>query len=208
MTERETTRELFQHATSTVRTWPLDPPDRKPAFALEQISPVPVPSRDGLIEGLAGDLWETRDQLRAGSRTVGDVVASAVERIDRYGSTYGAFEYVADVGEDTRLLAAEAGAGAWRGPLHGIPISVKDVIDVRGMPTRGSSVALPPRIAREDPTAVARLWAAGAVIVGKAATHEFALGVTTPRQREPVVDGDQVERRLVAHKPTQGCRHA
>ena len=182
---RPTTTQLFRQAVATVRTFPLDPPERKPAFTLDKVPPRPVSPANGPIEGLAGDLWDTRDQLRSGATSVADVAARANARIEDYAGAYGAFEHVAETGEETRALDRDARVGAWRGPLHGIPISVKDIIDVSGMPTRGSSLALPPRLAREDATAVARLRAAGALLVGKVATHEFALGVTTPQSRNP-----------------------
>ena len=182
---RPTTRQLFQQAVGAVQTWPLDPPDRKPAFTLPKLAARLVSPVDGPIRGLPGDLWDTRDRLRSGAITVNELVACARTRIERHASDYGAFEHVADVGSETIALDNDARAGSWRGPLHGIPISVKDIIDVAGMPTRGSSLALPARIAREDATAVARLRRAGAVLVGKVATHEFALGVTTPQAHNP-----------------------
>ncbi|HWI66625.1 MAG TPA: amidase [Symbiobacteriaceae bacterium] len=64
-------------------------------------------------------------------------------------------------------------------PDHGIPIAVKDVYDVAGLPTTAGSRILSGRIATEDAAVVRRLRAAGAVIVGKTATHEFAYGCTT-----------------------------
>lgn len=185
MTERYTTRQLFQQAADAVRGWPLEPPDRKPAFTLGKIAARPTAACDGPVEGLPGDIWNTSERLRSGVTSVPEVAAHAVGSIERHASAYGAFEYVADIRPDAARLDAEARAGVWRGPLHGIPVSVKDVIDVSGMPTRGSSLALPARIASDDATAVARLRAAGAVIVGKVATHEFALGVTTPQAHNP-----------------------
>jgi aspartyl-tRNA(Asn)/glutamyl-tRNA(Gln) amidotransferase subunit A len=81
-------------------------------------------------------------------------------------------------------LDAELAAGRRRGPLHGIPVTVKDVIDVAGVPTRAGSAAYH-AVPTEDATAVRRLRRAGAVLLGKAATHEFALGVCTPQSRNP-----------------------
>src|SRR5947208_7862884 len=78
----------------------------------------------------------------------------------------------------------EAASVAFRGPLHGIPVTVKDVIDVSGAPTRAGSAAFHRRAA-VDATGVARLRAAGAIVLAKVATHEFALGVTTPQSRNP-----------------------
>ncbi len=76
-------------------------------------------------------------------------------------------------------LDAELAAGAWRGPLHGVALGVKDLIDVAGLPTRAGSLVLadaPPAAA--DAPVVARLVEAGAVVVAKLHTHEFAYGPT------------------------------
>ncbi len=70
----------------------------------------------------------------------------------------------------------EIASGRYRGPLHGIPIGVKDVIDVRGLPTTCHSRLMLEHEARADAAVVARLRQAGAIILGKLATHEFALG--------------------------------
>jgi len=76
-------------------------------------------------------------------------------------------------------LAEELAAGNWRGPLHGVAIAVKDMFDVQGAPTRcGSNVLRDARPAAEDAAAVARLRAAGAIVVAKTHLHEFAYGPT------------------------------
>ncbi len=76
-------------------------------------------------------------------------------------------------------LDAELRAGTWRGPLHGIAVGIKDLIDVAGLPTRaGSAVRADAPPAEVDAPVVARLRAAGAVVVGKLHTHEFAYGPT------------------------------
>lgn len=72
---------------------------------------------------------------------------------------------------------AEIRAGQYRGPLHGIPISIKDLIDVAGVPTTAGS-AVPPIRPAQDAPIVQRLRDAGAVIVGKTNLHEFAFGTT------------------------------
>jgi aspartyl-tRNA(Asn)/glutamyl-tRNA(Gln) amidotransferase subunit A len=78
-----------------------------------------------------------------------------------------------------RELTEELARGTWRGPLHGIAIGVKDLIDVQGMPTRcGSNVRAEARPADVDSAVVAHLRAAGAVVVAKLHTHEFAYGPT------------------------------
>jgi aspartyl-tRNA(Asn)/glutamyl-tRNA(Gln) amidotransferase subunit A len=72
----------------------------------------------------------------------------------------------------------EIRAGSYRGPLHGIPISAKDLIDVAGVKTTSGS-AQPAAEATSDAPAIARLRAAGAVIIGKTNLHEFAFGTTS-----------------------------
>ena len=84
------------------------------------------------------------------------------------------------------ILAAEAEAGRLRGPLHGIPVAVKDVIDVAGLPTRAGSATrahIPPSTI--DAHVVTLLRTAGAVILGKAHTTEFAYFDGPPPTRNP-----------------------
>ena len=78
----------------------------------------------------------------------------------------------------------ELRAGRSRGPLHGVPITVKDIIDVAGLPTRAGSEAYD-EMPKVDAASVARLRSAGALPFAKVATHEFALGVVTPQCRNP-----------------------
>jgi aspartyl-tRNA(Asn)/glutamyl-tRNA(Gln) amidotransferase subunit A len=76
-------------------------------------------------------------------------------------------------------LTEELAHGRWRGPLHGVALGVKDLIDVAGLPTRcGSDVLADAPPATVDAAAVARLRAAGAIVVAKLHTHEFAYGPT------------------------------
>jgi aspartyl-tRNA(Asn)/glutamyl-tRNA(Gln) amidotransferase subunit A len=79
---------------------------------------------------------------------------------------------------EARALESEIRAGRYRGPLHGIPIAVKDLIDVAGTPTTSGS-AVPARQPVADAPSIARLRAAGAIIIGKTNLHEFAFGTTS-----------------------------
>ncbi|AEA22605.1 amidase [Pseudonocardia benzenivorans] len=80
---------------------------------------------------------------------------------------------------DAAARTEELGRGEWRGPLHGVAVGVKDIIDVEGLPTRcGSAVLADAAPAEADNPVVARLREAGAVVVGKLHTHEFAYGPT------------------------------
>jgi len=87
---------------------------------------------------------------------------------------------------EARTLDAERRAGQVRGPLHGMPIGVKDVIDVSGLPTRANSPSradAPPATA--DATVVAHLRAAGGIILGKVHTTEYAYFESLPPTRNP-----------------------
>jgi aspartyl-tRNA(Asn)/glutamyl-tRNA(Gln) amidotransferase subunit A len=75
-----------------------------------------------------------------------------------------------------RTAEAELKAGRVRGPLHGIPVGIKDIIDVAGLPTTGHSKILVDNIAKQDAVCVSQLRKAGAIIMGKLSTHEFAIG--------------------------------
>ncbi len=70
-------------------------------------------------------------------------------------------------------------AGGWNGPLHGIPVSLKDLLDLRGVPTTAASRVRAGHCATSDALVVSRLRAAGAVFVGKCNLHEFAFGTTS-----------------------------
>ena len=183
---RSDAERLFTDAVALVRSFALSTPSYAPDFAAPDVSQArhQAPGK-GPILGLPGDLWATAEDLRAGRGTVAELAERSAERIARYGERFHTFEHLADLQAASEPLDEAAREGRWQGPLHGIPLSIKDIIDVAGMPTTGSSSALPPRVAAEDATAVARLRSAGAVITGKAVTHEFALGVTTEQSHNP-----------------------
>ncbi|MFN8187662.1 MAG: amidase [Gaiellales bacterium] len=115
--------------------------------------------------------------LRAGEVSAREAVEASLARIDALDPQLNAFLCV----QADRALARarELDEGRERGPLHGIPLGVKDLIDVEGMPTTAASRILAGNVARESATVVKRLEAAGAVIVGKLNTHEFAYGALT-----------------------------
>jgi aspartyl-tRNA(Asn)/glutamyl-tRNA(Gln) amidotransferase subunit A len=83
--------------------------------------------------------------------------------------------------EAAKMLDLQAKAGRFQGPLHGVPITIKDLYNVAGMPTRAGTRATLPEVFHNPPRdslAVARLRSAGAVILGKVNMHEVALGIT------------------------------
>src|SRR4051812_18532973 len=75
-----------------------------------------------------------------------------------------------------RAAEAEIASGRPRGPLHGVPVGIKDIIDVAGLPTTCHSKILADSIAAADAACVSRLRGAGAIVLGKLSTHEFAIG--------------------------------
>jgi aspartyl-tRNA(Asn)/glutamyl-tRNA(Gln) amidotransferase subunit A len=75
-----------------------------------------------------------------------------------------------------RQAEAEINTGRSRGPLHGLPVGIKDIIDVAGLPTTCHSKILVDNIANADAVVIQKLRQAGAIIIGKLSTHEFAIG--------------------------------
>jgi aspartyl-tRNA(Asn)/glutamyl-tRNA(Gln) amidotransferase subunit A len=114
--------------------------------------------------------------LRSGERSPLDLVEYCLSRIDRFDSQVHAWVLVDADGAraQARLLADELARGFDRGPLHGIPIGIKDIIDVEGLPTLAGSPLRAGHQAARDAELVARLRRAGAMILGKTVTCEFA----------------------------------
>jgi Asp-tRNA(Asn)/Glu-tRNA(Gln) amidotransferase A subunit family amidase len=122
----------------------------------------------------------TARRLRAGEITCQDVLRACLDRIDQMEPAVRAWVLVDREGAEAqaRSLDAELVTGKARGPLHGIPIGVKDIIDVKGFPT-GNGLAgqrwfRPPEAATADAVIVARLREAGAIILGKTVSTPFA----------------------------------
>ncbi len=78
--------------------------------------------------------------------------------------------------DQARRVEDEIAQGRYRGPLHGIPFALKDIYDTTGIPTTGHSRVCIDRVPGRDATAVRKLYDAGAILLGKLATHEFAHG--------------------------------
>jgi aspartyl-tRNA(Asn)/glutamyl-tRNA(Gln) amidotransferase subunit A len=81
--------------------------------------------------------------------------------------------------EAARRAEAEITSGTYRGPLHGVPLGIKDLLDVAGVPNTMGSRILRDHVPTSDATAVAKLTEQGAIIVGKQNLHEFAFGITS-----------------------------
>jgi len=114
--------------------------------------------------------------IRAGRLTAAALLQSCLERIDAVEARVRAWVTVDRDGarETARQLDEEARAGRLRGPLHGVPLGIKDIIHVAGVPTTSGARGFADVVPAEDAVCVARLRAAGAVILGKCHTTEFA----------------------------------
>ncbi|MFD7098477.1 amidase [Streptomyces xanthophaeus] len=132
-------------------------------------------------------LAEASAALEQGHLSPVELTDSVLARIEAVDPEVNA--YVTVVAEAARAQAAEAAreilSGRRRGPLHGIPMALKDLIDTAGVATTSSSAVRAGRVPARDSAVAARLKGAGAVLVGKAHTHEFAYGLTTPQTRNP-----------------------
>ena len=122
-------------------------------------------------------IQEAKAALDAGQVTAEALVLQALDAISKYRS----LNAIAELGLEQALETArerdrEQAAGLQRGPLHGIPITVKDLFEVRGFSTRAGTRAELEALAPS--TAVARLQGAGAIVIAKANMHEIALGLT------------------------------
>ena len=101
-----------------------------------------------------------------------------IARVECHDGRLNAFlRFTPDIAlSDAGRAEAEITAGHWRGPLHGVPYGLKDIIDYAGLPTTAHSAILKDNIATADAFVTQRLRAAGAVFMGKLSTHEFAIG--------------------------------
>ena len=128
---------------------------------------------------LAGlTLKQASDLLRSKKASPVDLTRACLTRIEKYNPALNAFITVtADQALDAaRAMEAEQKSGKWRGPLHGIPIALKDNMDTAGVRTTGASELFKDRMPNEDAEVVRRLKDAGAIILGKLNMHEFAYG--------------------------------
>src|SRR5262245_37336518 len=133
-------------------------------------------------DALAGlTLAEASARLRIGTVTSVDLVNACLARIDVYNPKVNAYITVTreQALAQAKALDVEHRAGRLRGPLHGIPIALKDNIDTAGVRTTAASGVFDDRVPTEDAEVTRRLAAAGAVVIGKTNLHEFALGGTS-----------------------------
>lgn len=178
--------DAFQNALALLRKWRAEQADEPPAYAL-QVPPAggssaptqpPAPRRGAIAS--TGKLLESDDI------TSEELVSRALQAISDQNDELYAFVEILEVEALARAkkMDVERSSGRVRSPLHGIPVSVKDLYAVKGGTTRAGSLGYERRD-DHDALAVKRLRKAGAVVIGKTSTHEFAMGVTAPQSRNP-----------------------
>jgi aspartyl-tRNA(Asn)/glutamyl-tRNA(Gln) amidotransferase subunit A len=126
-------------------------------------------------------LKEASDVLRRRIASPVELTQACLKRIERYNPALNAFIAVTAEQAITaaRAMEAEQQREEWRGPLHGIPIALKDNIDTAGIRTTAASELFKDRIPSTDAEVVQRLKNAGAILIGKTNLHEFAYGGTS-----------------------------
>ena len=135
----------------------------------------------GFVMGGLPTIFESGQRLRRREISPVEITRECLARIERLNPALNAFITV--TGEsalaEARTAEAEILNGQWRGPLHGIPIALKDLIDTAGVRTTGASALYKDRVPGEDAEVARRLRQAGAVIVGKNNLHELAYGASS-----------------------------
>lgn len=128
-------------------------------------------------------ITDLADALRRGENTATQMAADALRTVKDRNPDLNAFALVDEQGayDAAKRADQELASGIDRGPLHGIPVAVKDLIDIAGLPTTCGSATSFGAMATRDAEVVTRLRACGVVIVGKTTLHEFAYGATGDR---------------------------
>jgi amidase len=133
-----------------------------------------------LMEASIEELQIELDSGRITSVELVEFYLARIEAFDKNGPALNSIAYINPLArEEAQALDQERQQNGKRGPLHGIPILVKDNYETRGMPTTAGSKSLAGFAPDRDAELVARLRAAGAIILGKTNMHEFAAGIET-----------------------------
>ena len=123
---------------------------------------------------------ETANRIWNDALSPVDVVQAYLDRIDQYDASYKAYQTVfrEEALNAARQAEQDIRSGHYRGPLHGIPIGVKDLVYTKGGRTTAGSLVMADFVPDFDATIIEKLQAAGAIILGKTSVHEFAYGPT------------------------------
>jgi aspartyl-tRNA(Asn)/glutamyl-tRNA(Gln) amidotransferase subunit A len=148
-----------------------------------------------------GTIAEIGPRLRRKEVSPLELTRACLARIEEFNPALNAFITVTAESAlaEARIAEDEIARGEWRGPLHGVPVAVKDLIDTAGTRTTAGSTLYQDRVPTQDAEVVRRLRQAGAVILGKNNLHEFAYGgssmvsffgdVHNPRNTEHIAGG-------------------
>lgn len=152
---------------------------------LSEVIPVAESSSASALPADAS-IAQLRKEMASGSLTAKALVEDLLARIEERDALVQAWVTLApDLMEQSTRSDREMSSVGQARSLSGIPIGIKDLIDVAGMPTLcGSGHGVPEAVERDAPS-IARLREAGAIIMGKTTTHEYAFGGTTPPTRNP-----------------------
>src|ERR1700730_7436649 len=130
---------------------------------------------------------EVSEKIRTKEVSPVEVPQSSLARLEQVEPTLTAFATTTPelALEQAKRAEKEISDGNYRSPLHGIPLAVKDLYDTAGVRTTSSSAQRADHLPDTDSVSVAKLYAAGMVLIGKTHTHEFAYGATTPTTGNP-----------------------
>lgn len=143
-----------------------------PSLSTDALADLPLASAAGLIA--------------AGRLTSEDLVADSLARIGRDDGALQSFVHLSATAlEEARAADAARARGVPLGPLHGVPVAIKDNYTTAGQPTRAGSAVPGLDFPQVDSQCAARLRAAGAILIGKTRMHEFAWGMVTPPTANP-----------------------
>ncbi len=193
-TQYSVASDSFRLAIDTLRSLPVPFPSSPPPLKLGRLCD--GNSRPGFLDDggvefnggapLSAGVFEASRRIRTGELAPEELMEQCLDAQTR-AAELGAIAFLDEENcrNQAEAMGEQARQGKFKGPLHGIPITVKDIIHVSGMPTRAGSKAYA-EFPEEDSGAVALLREAGAIVMAKVATHEFALGVTTPQCSHPL----------------------
>jgi Asp-tRNA(Asn)/Glu-tRNA(Gln) amidotransferase A subunit family amidase len=137
----------------------------------------------GAVEVFEATIPQLQDAMATGRITAAELVDAYLARIAAYDQAGPGLNSIIRLNPNARLeaeaLDRERAARGPRGPLHGIPIILKDNYDTADLPTTAGSIALAGLVPPDDAFQVKQLREAGAVIMGKSNLHELAMGITT-----------------------------
>lgn len=132
-------------------------------------------------------LIEVAAKIKAKEVSPVEVTRSSLQRLEETEPALTAFVTTTPeiALEQAKIAEKEIADGNYRGPLHGIPLGVKDLYDTAGVKTTSSSAQRDTYVPEVDSVSVAKLFDAGMILIGKTHTHEFAYGATTPTSGNP-----------------------